>query len=136
MSKRDDQMTSDKDDSAELPLPEPPPGRLSSEDVPAGAPAPRAARFGEGPEGKGARRERGLQGARAGFFERAAQFVRDVRAEMRRVSWPTATEVKNTTIITVIAVIFFAVYLFLVDQGLARLILGLEWLANKLLGAA
>ena len=129
-------MTSDRDDSAELPLPEPPPERVSSEDVPAGVPAPRAARFGEGPEGKGARRERGVSGARAGFFERTAQFVRDVRAEMRRVSWPTANEVKNTTIITVIAVIFFAVYLFLVDQGLSRLILGLEWLANKLLGAA
>jgi preprotein translocase subunit SecE len=129
-------MTSDRDDSAELPLPEPPPGRISSEDVPAGTPAPRAARFGEGPEGKGARRERGIHGARAGFFERTAQFVRDVRAEMRRVSWPTMNEVKNTTIITIIAVIFFAVYLFLVDQGLARLIIGLEWLANKLLGAA
>lgn len=129
-------MTSDRDDSAELPLPGPPPERVSSEDVPPGTPAPRAARFGEGPEGKGARRERGVSGPRAGFFERAAQFVRDVRAEMRRVSWPTANEVKNTTIITIIAVIFFAVYLFVVDQGLARLILGLEWLANKLLGAA
>jgi preprotein translocase subunit SecE len=129
-------MTSDRDDSAELPLPEPPPERVSSEDVPPGTPAPRAARFGEGPEGKGARRERGVSGPRAGFFERTAQFVRDVRAEMRRVSWPTANEVKNTTIITIIAVIFFAVYLFLVDQGLARLILGLEWVANKLLGAA
>ena len=135
MSKKDDQMTSDRDDSAELPLPEPPPERVSSEDVSAGTPAPRAARFGEGPEGKGARRERGVTGPRAGFFERTAQFLRDVRAEMRRVSWPTANEVKNTTIITVVAVIFFAVYLFLVDQGLARLITGLEWLANKLLGA-
>jgi preprotein translocase subunit SecE len=135
VSKKDDQMTSDRDDSAELPLPEPPPERVSSEDVSAGTPAPRAARFGEGPEGKGARRERGVTGPRAGFFERTAQFLRDVRAEMRRVSWPTANEVKNTTIITVVAVIFFAVYLFLVDQGLARLITGLEWLANKLLGA-
>jgi preprotein translocase subunit SecE len=128
-------MTSDRDDSAELPLPEPPPARVSSEDVPESVPAPRAARFGEGPEGKGARRERGVSGARAGFFERTSQFLRDVRAEMRRVSWPTMNEVKNTTIITIVAVIFFAVYLFLVDQGLARLILGLEWLANKLLGA-
>ena len=136
MAKRDDQMTSDRDDSAELPLPEPPPARVSSEDVPPSTPAPRAARFGEGPEGKGARRERGVSGARAGFFERTAQFISDVRAEMRRVSWPTANEVKNTTIITIIAVIFFAVYLFIVDQGLSRLIMGLEWLANKLLGAA
>ena len=128
-------MTSERDDSAELPLPEAPPARMSSEDVTAGAPAPRAARFGEGPEGKGARRERSVTGARAGFFERTAQFLRDVRAEMRRVSWPTAIEVKNTTIITIVAVIFFAVYLFLVDQGLSRLILGLNWLMEKLIGA-
>ena len=51
---------------------------------------------------------------------------------MKRVSWPTLTHVQNTTIITLVAVIFFAVYLFLVDQGLARLILGLEWLVEKI----
>ena len=54
-----------------------------------------------------------------GFFARTGQFIRDTRAEMRRVSWPTATEVKNTTIITLIAVIFFALYLFGVDRVLA-----------------
>jgi preprotein translocase SecE subunit len=57
-----------------------------------------------------------------GFFARTAQFVRDTRAEMRRVSWPTATEVKNTTIITLIAVIFFALYLFGIDRVWAFLI--------------
>jgi len=51
---------------------------------------------------------------------------------MRRVSWPPMREVQNTTIITVIAVIFFAVYLFAVDQGLSRLILGLDWLIEKI----
>jgi preprotein translocase subunit SecE len=58
----------------------------------------------------------------AGFFTRTAQFLRDVRAEMRRVSWPTANEVRNTTIITLIAVIFFALYLFGVDRIWAFLI--------------
>ena len=52
----------------------------------------------------------------AGFFTRTAQFIRDTRAEMRRVSWPTANEVKNTTIITLIAVVFFSLYLFGVDR--------------------
>ena len=51
---------------------------------------------------------------------------------MRRVSWPTFNHVKNTTIITLIAVIFFAVYLFAVDQGLARLIVGIDWLIEKI----
>ena len=87
-----------------------------------GTPAPRAAPFGEGSEGKGARRERGLSGPRVGPFGRMTQFLRDVRAEMKRVSWPSAKEVKNTTIITLIAVIFFAVYLFLVDRVWAFLI--------------
>jgi preprotein translocase subunit SecE len=138
VSKKDDQITSDRDDSAELPLAEPPPARVSSDDVPPGAatPSPRAARFGEGPEGQGVRRERGVSGPRAGFFERTVQFMHDVRAEMKRVSWPTANDVKNTTIITLVAVIFFAVYLFAVDQALAFLITQLERLVNYLLGAA
>jgi preprotein translocase subunit SecE len=60
------------------------------------------------------------------------QFLRDVRAEMKRVSWPSVKEIKNTTVITLVAVIFFAVYLFAVDQGLSRLILGLDWLIEKI----
>ncbi|MGH9873429.1 MAG: preprotein translocase subunit SecE [Pyrinomonadaceae bacterium] len=101
----------------------------------ASLPPPRTARFGEGAEGKGTRRERGMSGPRVGPLDRMAQFLRDVRAEMKRVSWPSVKEVKNTTIITLIAVVFFAVYLFAVDQALSRLILGITWLANKLLGA-
>jgi preprotein translocase subunit SecE len=92
--------------------------------------APRTARFGEGPEAKAVRRERGHTGQQSGPG-RIIQYLRDVRAEMKRVSWPTPTEVKNTTIITVVAVIFFAVYLFAGDQGLSRLILGIDWLIEK-----
>jgi len=93
--------------------------------------APRTARFGEGPEGKAARRERRTGGMPA-VVGRLVQFVHDVRAEMKRVSWPTLTHVQHTTIITLIAVVFFAVYLFLVDLGLSRLIWGLEWLVDKI----
>lgn len=99
-----------------------------------GTPAPRAARFGEGAEGRGARRERGLTGPRVGPFNRMAQFFRDVRAEMKRVSWPTANEVKNTTIITIVAVIFFAIYLFLVDQIWVYLLVGLNRLLSWVAG--
>ena len=100
-----------------------------------GTPAPRAERFGEGAEGRGARRERGLSGPRVGPFSRIGQFLRDVRAEMKRVSWPSAKEVKNTTIITLIAVIFFAVYLFLIDHVWAFLLLQLNHLLNWMTGA-
>jgi preprotein translocase subunit SecE len=109
---------------------------MADPDNPEVLPAPRAAGFGEGAEGRGARRERGLSSPSTGLVGRLSQFIRDVRAELKRVSWPSAKEVKNTTIITLIAVIFFAAYLFAVDQGLARLITGLTWVANKILGAA
>ena len=45
--------------------------------------APRTARFGQGPEGKAARRERG-HSTPAGPG-RLGQFLQDVRAEMKRV---------------------------------------------------
>src|SRR3979409_1130368 len=94
----------------------------------ASLPAPRAARFGEGAEGKGVRRERGVSGPRVGPIGRMSQVLRDGRAEMRRVSWPSLKEVQNTTIITLIAVIFFAIYLFLVDRVWAFLLLQLNHL--------
>jgi preprotein translocase subunit SecE len=97
-------------------LPEPTPARDTSVEKPIGTPAPRFARFGEGEEGRATRRALGVSGPRTGFFDRTAQFLRDVRAEMRRVSWPSAAMVKNTTIITLVAVVFFAVYLFAVDR--------------------
>lgn len=100
-----------------------------------GTPAPRAASFGEGVEGRGARRERGLSGRREGPIGRLSKFLRDVRAEMKRVSWPSAKEVKNTTIITLVAVVFFAIYLFLVDRIWVFLLTQLNQLLTWLTGA-
>ena len=66
-----------------------------------------------------------------GLFARIAQFLRDTRAEMKRVSWPNATTVKNTTIITLVAVVFFSLYLFAVDRVWAFLIEHLRtWLGG------
>jgi preprotein translocase subunit SecE len=92
-------------------------------------PGSRAEPFGAGSEGRSVRREHGHTGRGAGllnrvrhFLERLGQFLHDVRIELRRVSWPTPTEIKNTTIITLIAMIFFAAYLFAVDEVWAFLI--------------
>ena len=112
----------EKDETDFGALSEPVAAQDTSIEKPVGSPPPRAARFGEGAEGGAVRRERGIASPRTGFIQRTTQFLRDVRAEMRRVSWPTASEVKNTTIITLIAVIFFALYLFGVDRVWAFLI--------------
>jgi preprotein translocase subunit SecE len=80
------------------------------------------------------RRERVHRGSQEGVFSRIGQFLHDVRAEMRRVSWPSVKEVKNTTIITLIAVVFFAVYLFAVDRLWAFLLTQLNHLLNWMTG--
>ena len=100
---------------------------MAETDNPDAGTLPRAARYGD--EGKTARRERGQSP-----FGRIGQFIHDVRLEMRRVSWPTATHVQNTTIITLIAVVFFAIYLFLIDLGFTQLVHGLNWLLQKIVG--
>src|SRR2546423_12178920 len=70
----------------------------------------------------------------AGPLERVGSFWRDVRAELKRVTWPTLKEVQHTTVITVIAVIFFATYLWGIDRILAFVITQLESVANRLFG--
>lgn len=90
-------------------------------EAPGGEPPKKTKRGTVPPAGGGGRSSRSATAA-PGFVTRLTQFLRDTRAEMRRVSWPTATEVRNTTIITLIAVIFFALYLFGVDRVWAFLI--------------
>ncbi len=42
-------------------------------------------------------------------------FFRDVRSEMKRVTWPTQKEVYATTIVVILTSAFFGLYLFGVD---------------------
>jgi preprotein translocase subunit SecE len=87
--------------------------------------------YGERGEGKVARRDHG-RSTQPGLASRIAQFLRDTRAEMKRVSWPDLATVKNTTIITLVAVIFFAIYLFVVDLGMTYLVKGIDWVIARL----
>ena len=47
------------------------------------------------------------------------QFYLDVRSEMKKVSWPGRQEVMGTTVVVVVAVFFFGLYLGLVDYLLS-----------------
>ncbi len=75
--------------------------------------------------------EQSLVAKPAGWVANVRQFWREVAREMRQVSWPTRTEVVNTTIIVVIAVFFFAFYLFAADIVFSYLIKGIDWVASK-----
>jgi preprotein translocase subunit SecE len=47
--------------------------------------------------------------------ERTKSYVEDVRAEMRRVSWPSWPQVRATTGVVIAAVFLFAAYFAVVD---------------------
>lgn len=69
-----------------------------------------------------------------GKKESVGEFIRNTREEVRRTTFPSSDEVKKTTIIVIINVIFFAVFLFLVDLGWTYILEGLTWLVNKIAG--
>ncbi len=50
-----------------------------------------------------------------GRLKRAIQFLKDVKAEMKKVTWPSKREVYSTTIVVIIATIFFGFFLYMVD---------------------
>lgn len=62
------------------------------------------------------------------------EFVRQTREELDKVSYPSSEDVRGTTLIVILNVIFFAVFLFLVDKGWVYAINGLEWLVGKIAG--
>jgi len=49
------------------------------------------------------------------WYKRFANFLRDVRSELKKSTWPGRTEVINTTIVVILATIFFGFYLFFMD---------------------
>ena len=50
------------------------------------------------------------------------EFVQPVRREVARVTWPTRRETTVSTVMVFIFVIIAALFFFLVDQALAKLV--------------
>lgn len=80
--------------------------------------------------------ERGQEGSGqgnqlTGLFTRTADFLRDVRSEMRKVTTPSREEVRTTTTVVIITVFAFAAYFYLVDAVLSRVVQSLlHWLGG------
>ncbi len=66
--------------------------------------------------------------------EGIGDFIRNTREELEKTTFPSSDDVKNTTIIVIVNVIFFAIYLFLVDHAWVYILEGLTWLVNKIVG--
>lgn len=59
------------------------------------------------------------------FWNKVTKFVRDVRSEMRKVSWPNRQELVTYTIVVLVTVVIVAAFTGLVDvivSGLLNLL--------------
>jgi preprotein translocase subunit SecE len=50
------------------------------------------------------------------------QFFKDSREELRKVTWPDRDEVTSFTVVVVVSLIVFSLFLWLVDSGLMAII--------------
>ena len=55
-------------------------------------------------------------------FETAKQFLREVKTELKKVTWPSRKDTLSGTLVVLVAVFIIAIFLGIVDAGLSSLI--------------
>lgn len=64
------------------------------------------------------------KGAKPGLVQRAKNYLGDVKAEMRRVVWPSKRELRNYAVAVICLLIVFGVVVWLVDTGVVAALVG------------
>jgi preprotein translocase SecE subunit len=57
-----------------------------------------------------------------GKWRNFSLFLHEVRVETRQVTWPTKSDVQATTVVVIVTVFFFGLFLFFVDLGVSQLV--------------
>ena len=57
-----------------------------------------------------------------GFFGKALEFFREVKVELKKVTWPTRKQTTGTTIVVIVFVFVVAAFLGLFDYSLSKLV--------------
>jgi len=55
-------------------------------------------------------------------FEKSAEFLREVKVELKKVTWPSRKQTTGTTIVVIVFVFLIAGFLGLFDLGLSKLV--------------
>ena len=55
-------------------------------------------------------------------FESAKQFLREVKTELKKVTWPSRKDTLSGTAVVLVAVFIIALFLGIVDSGLSNVI--------------
>jgi preprotein translocase subunit SecE len=57
--------------------------------------------------------------ANTGLMDRLREFIKDVRVEFWKVSWPGRTELRDSTVVVIVTVIIVSAFIGIVDRVLA-----------------
>ncbi len=57
-----------------------------------------------------------------GFFAKRWQSVKDMRSEMKKVVWPTKSQLVNNTIVVIVTMLVVGLFIWLLDWGLGALV--------------
>ena len=52
--------------------------------------------------------------------EKIINFFQDIYKEMKKVTWPKKNELKDSTIIVVVTMVVFAIFVYIVDKGISE----------------
>jgi len=58
-------------------------------------------------------------GARTGVLASVKEYVKDVRVEMTKVSWPPRAELRESTIVVIVMVVIVSIFIGIVDRALS-----------------
>jgi len=56
------------------------------------------------------------------FLQKSIQFLREVKIELKKVTWPTRKQTMGSTVVVIVLVVIISLFLGLVDFGLSSLI--------------
>ena len=60
--------------------------------------------------------------AEKNFVQKSVQFLREVKIELKKVTWPSRKQTMGSTVVVIILVIIISLFLGVVDFGLSNLI--------------
>ncbi len=65
-----------------------------------------------------------VKNKKPGFFKRIGNWFGDVKAEMRRVTWPSKEELRSYSVAVIVMLVVFGVLIWLVDTGIVAALVG------------
>ncbi|MCF6096168.1 preprotein translocase subunit SecE [Thermovorax subterraneus] len=57
-----------------------------------------------------------------GFLKRSNKFIKEVRSELKKVTWPTKDELVSSTIVVIVSVALVSGFIWIVDSVLLNIL--------------